>query len=288
MGEGETKLADTQGKFAQVVKDGRKLNDIEWQSGRIILSNKRLILVSNDGKQAIPLSNLDGLKGRMDVNQAVARVSGYLSLQLGKDVMLVAPNETEQFKTRLYSALLDQQIILAKHPAVEGGVVQDTGWQKGRLKIGDETVDLAISDGQFVEIELDDIGGVEQDERTVMDEQRTVLEVEHTEDEGTSVQTYLSGTARTCAFLGSLLREGEQRAEVEAELSEREREVLMALYSGVSPFEIPSFVGMDVEKVEEVYDRLIELEILEEVRTRKEVTLKARGRNIASEAIDER
>ncbi|WP_246986101.1 CheF family chemotaxis protein [Halorientalis marina] len=288
MGEGETKLADTQGKFAQVVKDGRKLNDIEWQSGRIILSNKRLILISNDGKRAIPLSDLDGLKGRMDVNQAVARVSGYLSLQLGKDVMLVAPNETEQFKTRLYSALLDQQIILAKHPAVEGGVVQDTGWQKGRLKIGDETVDLAISDGQFVEIELDDIGGVEQDERTVMDEQRTVLEVEHTEDEGTSVQTYLSGTARTCAFLGSLLREGEQRAEVEADLSEREREVLMALYSGVSPFEIPSFVGMDVEKVEEVYDRLIELEILEEVRTRKEVTLKARGRNIASEAIDER
>jgi len=288
MGEGETKLADTQGKFAQVVKDGRKLNDIEWQSGRIILSNKRLILISNDGKRAIPLSDLDGLKGRMDVNQAVARVSGYLSLQLGKDVMLVAPNETEQFKTRLYSALLDQQIILAKHPAVEGGVVQDTGWQKGRLKIGDETVDLAISDGQFVEIELDDIGGVEQDERTVMDEQRTVLEVEHTEDEGTSVQTYLSGTARTCAFLGSLLREGEQRAEVEADLSEREREVLMALYSGVSPFEIPSFVGMDVEKVEGVYDRLIELEILEEVRTRKEVTLKARGRNIASEAIDER
>jgi len=288
MGEGETKLADAQGKFAQVVKDGRKLNDIEWQSGRIILSNKRLILVSNDGKRAIPLSNLDGLKGRMDVNQAVARVSGYLSLQLGKDVMLVAPNETEQFKTRLYSALLDQQIILAKHPAVEGGVVQDTGWQKGRLKIGDETVDLAISDGQFVEIELDDIGGVEQDDRTVMDEQRTVLEVEHTEDDGTSVQTYLSGTSRTCAFLGSLLREGEQRAEVEADLSEREREVLMALYSGVSPFEIPSFVGMDVEKVEAVYDRLIELEILEEVRTRKEVTLKARGRNIASEAIDER
>jgi len=288
MGEGETKLADAQGKFAQVVKDGRKLNDIEWQSGRIILSNKRLILVSNDGKQTIPLSKLDGMQGRMDVNQAVARVSGYLSLQLGKDVMLVSPNQVEEFKNKLYSALLNQQIILAKHPAVEGGVVQDTGWQKGRLKIGDEAVELAIADGQFVEIELDDIGGVDEGERTVMDEERTVLEVEHTEDAGTSVQTYLSGTARTCAFLGSLLREGEQRAEVDADLSEREHEVLMALYSGVSPFEIPNFVGMDVEKVEAVYERLIELEILEEVRTRKEVTLKARGRNIASEAIDER
>jgi len=135
---------------------------------------------------------------------------------------------------------------------------------------------------------LDDIGGVDRGERTVTDEERIVLEVEHTEEDGTSVQTYLSGATRTCSFLGSLLREGEQRAEIDAELSEREHEVLMALYSGVSPFEIPNFVGMDVEKAEEVYGRLIELDILEEVRTRKEVALKARGRNIASEAIDER
>lgn len=288
MSEGETKLADAQGKFARVVKDGRKLNDIEWQSGRILLSNKRLVLVSNDGKRTIPLSKLDGLKGRVDVNQAVARVSGYLSLQIGQDVTLVAPNDTEAFKQRLYSALLNQQVVLTRHPAVEGGVVQDADWKKGRLKIGDEAVELAIADGQFVEIDLDDIGGVEENERNVMDEHRPVLEVEHTEDDGTSVQTHLSGTHRDCSFLGSLLREGEQRAEVNADLSEREHEVLMALYSGVSPFEIPSFVDMDVEKVEEVYDRLIELDILEEVRTRKEVQLKARGRNIASTAIDDR
>ncbi|WP_424017468.1 CheF family chemotaxis protein [Halorientalis pallida] len=288
MSEGEQKLADDQGKFARVVKDGRKLNDIEWQSGRIILSNKRIVLVSNDGKRTIPLSNVDGLKGRVDVNQTIARVSGYVSLQVGKDVTLVAPNDTEAFKNKLYGALLNQQVILAKHPAVEGGVVQDTQWKKGRLKIGDERVELAISDGQFVEIPLDDIGGVDEGNRTVMDDERLVLEVEHTEDDGTSVQTHISGTRRHTVFLRSLLREGEQRAEVNADLSEREHEVLMALYSGVSPFEIPNFVGMDVEKVEEVYDRLIELEILEEVRVRKEVRLKARGRHIASDVMDDR
>jgi helix-turn-helix protein len=288
MSEGETKLADTQGKFAQVVKDGRKLNDVEWQSGRIILSNTRLILVSNDGKRTIPLSKLDGLKGRTDVNQAIARVSGYVSLQIGNNVTLVAPNDDEGFRQQLFKALLNQAVILAKHPAVKGGVVQDAGWEKGRLKIGDDAVELAIASGAFVEIDLDDIGGVEETERTVMDEERTVLEVEHTEEDGTSVQTYLSGKQRHMSFLQTLLREGEQRAEVNADLSEREHEVLMALYSGVSPFEIPNFVGMDVDKVEGVYDRLIELEILEEVRTRKEVQLKARGRNIASDAIDER
>jgi helix-turn-helix protein len=288
MSEGETKLADTQGKFAQVVKGGRKLNDIEWKSGRIILSNKRVVLVSSDGKRTISLSDLDGLKGRVDVNQAIARVSGYISLQFGKDVTLVAPNDTEQFKTQLYKALLNQAVVLTKHPAVEGGVVQDTEWLKGRLKIGDDTIELAIANGKFVEIELDDIGGVERTERMVKDKDRVVLEVEHTDDEGTSIQTHLSGQRRHCSFLGSLLQEGEERAQVDADLSEREHEVLVALHSGVSPFEIPNFVDMDVDRVEETYDRLIELDILEEIRTRKEVRLKARGRNIASEAMDER
>ncbi|WP_336001648.1 CheF family chemotaxis protein [Halorientalis halophila] len=288
MSEGESKLADAQGKFARVVKDGRKLNDIEWQSGRIILSNKRLVLVSNDGKRTIALSKIDGLKGRVDVNQAIARVSGYVSLQVGKDVTLVAPNDTETFKNKLYGALLNQEVILAKHPAVEGGVVQDTKWKKGRLKVAEEGVELAVSDGQFVEIPLDDIGGIDEGTRTVMGNERLVLEVEHTEDGDTSVQTHISGTRRHTVFLRSLLREGEQRAEVNADLSEREHEVLMALYSGVSPFEIPSFVDMDVDRVEEVYERLIELDILEEVRTRKEVRLKARGRHIAGDVMDDR
>jgi helix-turn-helix protein len=288
MSEGETKLADTQGKFAQVVKDGRKLNDVEWNSGRIILSNKRLVLVSSDGKRTIPLTDLDGLKGRTDVNQAIARVSGYVSLQIGNDVTLVAPNNDEQFRMQLYKALLNKAVILAKHPAVRGGVITDEGWEKGRLRVAEDAVELAIASGEFVEIDLDDIGGVEEAERTVKDQERMVLEVEHTEDDGTSVQTYLSGKKRHMSFLHSLVRVGEQRAEVNADLSEREHEVLMALYSGVSPFEIPNFVDMDVEKVEEVYDRLIELDILEEIRTRKEVQLKARGRNIASDAIDDR
>ncbi|PSP42457.1 chemotaxis protein CheF1, partial [Halobacteriales archaeon QH_2_66_30] len=39
MSEGETTLADQQGKFTQVVTDGRKVPDIEWIGGRILLSN---------------------------------------------------------------------------------------------------------------------------------------------------------------------------------------------------------------------------------------------------------
>ena len=287
MSEGERKIVDTRGKFTQVVKDGRKLNDAEWTGGRILLSNKRLVLAGNSGKRTVPLSKIRSLEGRTDVNQLVAKVSGYVSLQLTtNDVLLVSAEDSESFERMLYRALLDRKVILARHPAVEGGVVTDAEWEKARLKIEENAVALAVADGSFVEIELDDIGSMETNERSVNEEKQQVIEVEHSE-EGTSVQTYISGSGRRCAILESLLRKGESQSEIGVDLSERQNEVLMALYSGVSPFEIPDFLGMDVDDVEEVFDRLIELEVIEEIRVRREVALNARGRNIASEAMND-
>jgi helix-turn-helix protein len=287
MSEGERKMVDTRGKFTMVVKDGRELNDAEWTGGRILLSNTRLVLAGSDGKRTIPLKRIRSLEGRTDVNQLVAKVSGYVSLQLSTgDVVLVSAENPESFERILYRALLDRKVVLSRHPAVEGGVVTDAEWEKARLKIGEESVDVAIADGSFVEIDLDDIGSVEANERSVNDEARRVLEVEHSQ-EGTSVQTYISGTARRCSILETLLRKGESRSEIGVDLTERQNEVLMALYSGVSPFEIPDFLAMDVDDVEEVFDRLIELDVIEEIRTRREVALNARGRNIASEAMND-
>jgi len=43
----------------------------------------------------------------------------------------------------------------------------------------------------------------------------------------------------------------------------------------------------DVDTVEEIFERLVELDIVDEVRVRREVTLNSRGRNIASEAMND-
>ncbi|SDM17559.1 hypothetical protein SAMN04487949_1150 [Halogranum gelatinilyticum] len=286
MSDSEYKITDTQGKFMQVVRDGRKLNDADWTPGRLILSNRRLVLVGNGGKRTIPLSKVGKLGGRHDANQTVARVSGYVSLRFGKDVILVAAADHDEFELDLYRALLDQRVVLARHPAVAGGVVQDTEWEKGRLKVDDDALNLALQSGTFVELDLDDIGTVTSTERTVFDEKRLVLEAEHTEG-STSVQTHLSGSEQQCLVMESFLKKGEERSKADIDLSERENEVLMALYSGVSPFEIPTFLGMDVDDVEDIFERLVDLEVVEEVRIRREVALKPRGRNIASEAMNQ-
>lgn len=286
MSDDEYKITDTKGKFMQVVRDGRKLNDADWATGRLILSNRRIVLVGNEGKRTVPLSRIRKLGGRHDANQAVARVSGYVSLRFDKDVILVAANDHEAFELDLYRAVLDRRVIFARHPAVAGGVVQDTEWEKARVKVDDNALNLALRSGAFVELDLDDIGNVTATERTVVNEKRAVLEAEHTEG-STSVQTHLSGSEQQCLVLESFLRKGEERSRTDLDLSEKDNEVLMALYSGVSPFEIPNFLGMDVDDVEDIFERLVELEVVEEVRTRREVTLKPRGRNIASEAMNE-
>lgn len=285
MSKSERKLLDTTGRFTQVVRDGEKFSDIDWTDGRILLSNRRLVLAGANGKHTLRLSDVDRIEGRYDVNRAIAQVTDYVSVRIGTDVYLVSTGESESFERTLHKTILDGEIVLIKHPAIEGGVVQDVDWRKARVKIDEEAVNLAVEDGSFVQIEIEDVGTIEGTERTVRSKERRVLEAEHTEG-GTSVETYLSGSDKHCSVLGSVLRRGAEQNASSIDLSKDETEVLMALYSGVSSFEVPEFLDMDPDDVEEIYERLVELDVLQEVRIRREVALKPRGRNIASESMN--
>jgi helix-turn-helix protein len=286
MKRGEYKLSDTHGRFLRAERNGRELQDAAWTSGRILLSNRRLILAGSGGKRTFPLSAIEGIEGRYDVNQDVASVSNYLALRVPNGVVLVEPKEYEEFEQDFYGAVLNEGTFLARHPAVEGGVVQHTEWERSRLKVEEEAVSMATVSGTFVEIRLDDIGDITTGRRTIIDDDRIVIEVEHS-DEDTSVQTYISGSDRQMSFLESLLRKGEEQSETSLELSKTDKQVLTALYSGVSPFDIPSFLDLDVDEVEDLYVRLIDHNVLDEVRIRHEVKLNARGRSIASDVISD-
>lgn len=284
MSQSEKRIADVQGKFAKAIIDGTPRDDVGWTAGRILLSNRRLILASGDQKQTHPLSSIDEVGGRFDVNQEIARNSRYVSLRIGRDVVLVSTPDADTFEHDVFSALLDDQIILIRHPAVKGGVMQDTGWEKARLKIGDEEVNIATEGASFVEVRLDDISNVNREAREVHGQERKVVEVEHLSDDA-SVETFLSGQDRHCSFLSTLLRRGEQQAEMDLDLDSEDMEVIMALYSGVSPFEIPEFVGQDPGEVQETFEFLVEREVLEEVRKRSEVVLTTRGRKLARSGV---
>jgi helix-turn-helix protein len=285
MSDSEKKITDTQGQFMQVMESGRQLDDAQWHSSRIVLTNQRLVLIS-ESKMTVPLESVQSIGGRYDINQRAAGVASYLALDLGDDVVLVSAAEHDEFETDFFHACLNGEILFAKHPAVEGGVVQSTEWAKARIKITDADIRLALSDGGLVTIDRDDIGEVEEDERVVSGEERTVVEVEHSEDD-ISVETHLSGEDYDISVLKQVLEEGVERNRADIDLGPVEKQVVMALHSGVSPFDIPEFVGSDVEEIEEIYDRLIELDVIEVVRERTEVDMTAQGRSIAGESMGE-
>jgi helix-turn-helix protein len=208
MSQNEEPLIDKQGKFLQVVKRGRKRTDVGWIPGRILLSEKRLVLAASEGKRTVPVKDITEIGSRFDVNQNVARVAEYTAVRYDDDdnvLLITASSDPEEIEQGFYQALLDSESVLIRHPAVEGGVVQDTDWCRGQLKYDDDSVVFGLSNGTFAEIELDDIGGFNTAKQMVQEEHRTVLKVEHTREEGISIQTHVTGTGQHVQVLTSLL-----------------------------------------------------------------------------------
>lgn len=283
MSDSEKKVTDMQGRYMQAVAEGRQRDDAGWQSCRIVLTTERLVLIA-DEKLTVPLADIDEIGERYDVNQRAAGVASYLGLHVGDDVVLVSGAEHDEFETDFYHACLNGEILFVDHPAVEGGVVQGTDWTKARIRITDDDIRLALADGERVVIERDDIGEVEEDERQAAGEQRRVIEVEHSQGE-ISVETHITGGEYDLSVLWQVLEEGVERNRADLDLGPVEEQVVMALHSGVSPFEIPEFVDSEVEDIEAIYDRLIELDVIEVVRERTEVEMTARGRSVAGETM---
>jgi len=281
----ERKVIDTSGDFQYVVRDGAPVGEPRWQSCRIIVTNKRLILATNDGKQPIPHSKISV----PDDPESVVPdgvPTGATVLSVGDNVLFVDPADLEDFAYDYFRATLQGAVILARHPAVVGGVIQDDAeWGKARFQLDDGEVRLQFPGGGSTMFDIDDVGTVETDTNVVLGDERAVVEVEHTDEEGRSVETHFSGMVYHTDALESLFGAIVEEREDDYELSEMESQVLMALYSGVSPFEMADFVGTTPDDVEEIYQKLLDVGAVDKVRTRTEVSLNAQGRNMASEAM---
>ncbi|MFB6185130.1 MAG: CheF family chemotaxis protein [Haloarculaceae archaeon] len=284
MSDTEKKVRDGQGKFLYAVQDGHEIKDAGWQECRVVLTNKRLVLVTGETKHSIPMANMTEFGGRYDATQAAAQEAHYTAVTVGDDVLLVTTPDHDEFETDLYRAVLNGRIVLVQHPAVEGGVVQNAEWTKARIKVGDDVIRLALEDGDLVEIDRDDIGDIDHEETAVEGDQRPVVQVEHSED-GISVETHVTGGPQHVDVLRELVAEGMRRTEADIDLDPIEKQVIMALHSGVSPFAIPEFVGISIERTAEIYDRLVELDVIEVVRERTEVEITPQGRSVASETM---
>ena len=286
MSSDEQKLVDTAGDYMYAVRGGTPVEDPQWRSCRLVMTDKRLVLANNAGKQALPHNNIEVVDG--EALPEGVDPAGATPLRIGDNVVLFDATDVSDFELEYCRATLHGTVVLVKHPAVVGGVIQDeAGWRKTRFRLDDDVIRLQFPDGSETSFAVDEVGTVETAQQTVMGESRTVLEVEHTDEQDRSVETHFSGMDHHTTALQSLFERVIEEREGDFELTETESQVLMALYSGVSPFEMSDFVGIPVDEVEEIYRKLLDVGAVDEVRTRTEVSLNAQGRNMASEAMNE-
>ena len=289
MSEGEQKLVDTAGDYRYVVRDGKRLTESDWRSCRFVLTSERMVLATSGGKQAVPHSRILVPGGEDDFVPDGVDTTTATPLKIGDNVILVDAQGVSDFESEYCRAALHDEVILVKHRAVVGGVIQDdTSWSKCQFRLDDDTVSVGLPGGETLTFDIETVGTIDTEDQQVMGENRTVVKVEHTDDEDRSVETHFSGMAWHSRALESLLETViDERQDDDYELSDMESQVLMALYSGFSPFEMSDFVGIDVDQVEEIYQKLLDVGAVDEVRTRTEVSLNAQGRNMASEAMSE-
>ncbi|MFB6142579.1 MAG: CheF family chemotaxis protein [Halorientalis sp.] len=286
MARDERQIGDFRGKFSRPVSNARERQDAAWTRGRIVLSNRRLVFAHGDDDLQIPLAGIEGVGGRFDVTQAIASEGEYLALELPDDVVLVhADDDHEAFEMAFFRAALDHRSFFVNHPAKEGGLIQDADWVRCRLQIGADAIEIATTDGRFVGIDLDDVGTYASSTATVREESYDVLEVEHSRGD-ISVETHVAGSDHHVGVLEALISDRNEDTTTDLELSETEEQVVTALYSGVAPFDVPDFLDLDVDEVEAIYERLLDHDVVDEIRVRREVSLNARGRSIASDVTE--
>jgi len=270
-----------------------------------------------DGIKLDPEQEHFGLKFYLETRGEVTVI-----LTIGKNLLIYDEKKFKDFIHKLFEVLINGSPVKIELARIRGGALNmEAKWIDGALKIlsykspktGKREINIVITTQEtppipiFSDMEDLEIEEVEMDGKLV-----NAWKIKHFY-EGESVVSYLYIPEKKIKLyiLRYLLRYGggnilelllkaaeefpaikmEFQEEIERELKEleelddMEKQLLMALYSGVDPLEAHEFLGIDERELEEIYDRLIDKGILKIIRIRKVVDLTKNGKKIVNKLV---
>ena len=248
----EAAIADFVAKF---LPDDRRGS--EPIAGRVVLSQKRIVFASSDGRTSVPLSDVfDVVVGQVppdlaeyfDDTVAIA----YTKLDERRTAILEADAEkVSRFKTVLFKALLGGATVRIKHPARIGGRTTEATARKAKLRLQSGAVVFEGLDSPLT-IDLSTITHFEKTERTINDRTRPALNVQFTEDGQAITSEVVMSSPRRMNLLGRFLRleYSDLLEEVRGiEITDAETELLVAIYSGAGSMNLANVVDQDPSTV---------------------------------------
>ncbi|AUV81563.1 chemotaxis protein CheF [Salinigranum rubrum] len=260
--------------------------------GRVLMSDRRLILATSDSKTVVPLTSVFDVA----VGQVPAEVEeffdhtvmvGYVVNGIQRTTVVGGDRETiEKFSVLLYRATLRGSTVALKHPAKVGGRLQDDPVREVGLRLDTDQVsfpgteDLTLSDEVF-SIDLGNIVFFEVLERTVLEEKRLVLSVQHVTQEQTVTTEVSMGSRRKMNILGRYLRQMYHYLASDVrnlDVDDDELEVLVGMYSMAGmgdEIDLAPMLGLEEAELDVHLDSLHEDGLIESVEPPYELTPQA-------------
>lgn len=284
----EATIADFVARF---LPDGSRAE--EPITGRVVLSQKRLVLASGDGRTTIPLSEVFDVV----LGQVPPELSDYFDDTIAiahtargnrQTAILEAEGETiTRFRTVLFKALLGGASVRIKHPARIGGRVTDVPSREASLQLGSGRVTFEGLQ-EPLRIELSAVTHFEKTDRTINGRTRPALNVQHTEDGEAVTSEVVMASPRRMNLLGRYLRMeySDLLEEVrDIDISAAETELLVALYSGGESVDVASVVDKDPSTVTMLLNTLEEKSLV--TSTKEGTSLTSLGRLAVSEQVEQ-
>lgn len=260
MGKGEQKLADfAAGCLPELdISTGKRSS---FDSARVVLSDRRLLLML--GKFDRVTVPLDAVR---DVGRTTRRGPGgkerhVASIVHGDEgdtsttVLRAKERTMDKFLPLLFKALLNDETVYVKHPVKVGGQVVDSDWEASSVAVARNRV--ALPGATVISLDTVEESGVE--ERTVKGTTMPVLSVDHSPDEDAVTTWVHSPDDRVLTLLDNYIEIEYQKLleEINAtHLGDDEVQAVIALYSGVTPDQLPDMLGTGEKDVHDLLTRL--------------------------------
>lgn len=262
-------------------------------SGRVLLSQRRLVLAGSGEKTTVPLSTVFDVV----VGTVPAKLQEFFNDTVtvayrdgrGKQLAVVeAESETmERFRSVLFKALLRDVTVTVRNPARVGGRVTDAEPEEARVKLAAGKLGFVGCSTPF-QVDLSAVIHVERDERAMGDQVRPVISFRHMPD-GRAVTSDVAiedGAKRN--VLGRYIRL-EYKSVVEAldeiEPTDEELEALVTLYSAGAGVHLGDLINVEASQLTMVLNSLAEDGLI--VDGAGETKLTPRGHALVSRRLEQ-
>ncbi|EJN60298.1 CheF family chemotaxis protein [Halogranum rubrum] len=275
----ESVVADFVGRFyTDEVESDKPVN------GRVLLSQKRLVLARDGGKTTIPLSTIFDVTAGFVPNELEAFFHDTVTVAYERNgqkrvaVVEGKGDSVDRFTQILFRVLLNGTTVTMKHPARIGGRVTDSTAQQAKLALKNCAVQFQGRSDSFV-IDLATVSNIERTTQHIGGSQRAVLEISHIVDDSALLSVVAVPSSRKTNIFGRFVRleYGDvQEAVQELTHTEEELETLVALYSTDGSANLGSLLDAEPAQITMVLNSLREDGLVRDGEGKTKLTPKGR------------